>query len=86
MTNEARTPEGLGRTGQPFRFEWRGFGEPWGVPTTNTWQKRHVRAEERCSEWSGRRARHRELPTAEGTVRAGGGRDTVEEGQSLDWV
>lgn len=28
MTNEARTSEGLGRMGQPFRFEQRGFGEP----------------------------------------------------------
>jgi hypothetical protein len=28
VTNEARTSQGLGRTGRPFRFEWRGFGEP----------------------------------------------------------
>lgn len=31
VTNEARTSQGLGRMGQPFRFEWRGFGEPQDV-------------------------------------------------------
>lgn len=50
------------------------------------WQKTPVRAEERCSRRSGRRARHWELSTADRRGRAGGSRDTVEEGQSLDWV
>lgn len=82
VTNEARTSQGLGRMDQPFRFDWRSFGEPQDILQPAYGRKGNAGTEERCPKTSGRTARPREHCAADQHGGVGGIRDPVAEGQT----